>query len=103
MTFELVGGPHDGFTFEARADIKDRHLYEPESKMGLLAPFEVFAQRVCIATSGTTTATSFITSGFPRDDSRLSDRLGRSAELLGSSALADWNGSLICEIHSVLI
>jgi hypothetical protein len=44
MTFELVGGPHDGFTFEAQPDIKDRHLYDPESKMGLLAPFTVFAQ-----------------------------------------------------------
>jgi hypothetical protein len=44
MTFELVGGPHDGFTFEADPDITSRRLYEPESKMDLLAPFTVFAQ-----------------------------------------------------------
>lgn len=44
MTFELVGGPHDGFTFEARDNITSWHLYDPESKMGLLASFEVFLQ-----------------------------------------------------------
>jgi hypothetical protein len=43
MTFELVGGPHDGFTFEARPDIKDRHLEDPKDKMGVLFPFETFA------------------------------------------------------------
>ena len=43
-TFELVGGPHDGFTFEARADITARHLYDPESKMGVLSSFEIFAR-----------------------------------------------------------
>jgi hypothetical protein len=35
MTFELVGGPHDGFTFKARDDIKDRHLDDPKAKMGV--------------------------------------------------------------------
>jgi AAA domain len=37
MTFELVCGPHDGITFEARADIKDRHLYDPKAVMGVLS------------------------------------------------------------------
>jgi hypothetical protein len=44
MTFELVGGPHDGFTFEARPNITERHLYDPESKMGVLSSFETFAR-----------------------------------------------------------
>ena len=43
MTFELVGGPHDGFTFEARDDIKERHLYDPKTKMGVLSSFETSA------------------------------------------------------------
>ncbi len=34
----------DGLTFEADPDITSRHLYDPESKMSLLAPFTVFAQ-----------------------------------------------------------
>jgi hypothetical protein len=25
MTFELVGGPHDGLTFEARDDVAEEH------------------------------------------------------------------------------
>jgi hypothetical protein len=44
MTFELVGGPHDGFTFEARPDIKDRHLDDPKAKMGVLSSFEILAR-----------------------------------------------------------
>jgi hypothetical protein len=43
MTFELVGGPHDGFSFKARDDIKDRHLYDPKTKMGVRSSFETFA------------------------------------------------------------
>jgi hypothetical protein len=43
MTFELVGEPHEGFTFKARDDIKDRHLYDPKDKMGVLSSFEIFA------------------------------------------------------------
>jgi hypothetical protein len=44
MTFELVGGPHDGFTFEARDDIVDRHLDDPKARMGVLSSFETFSR-----------------------------------------------------------
>jgi hypothetical protein len=44
MTFELIGGPHDGYTFLARRDIVDRHLYDPKLKAGVLSSFETFAR-----------------------------------------------------------
>ncbi len=44
MTFELIGGPHDGSLFEAVSDIIDRHLYDPDSEMGILAPLEIVAK-----------------------------------------------------------
>jgi hypothetical protein len=44
MTFEFVGGPHDGFTFQAQPDIKDRHLDDPKAMMGVLSSFETFAR-----------------------------------------------------------
>ena len=44
MIFELIGGPHDGFLFEADSNIVNRHLYDPDSEMGILAPLEIVAK-----------------------------------------------------------
>ena len=37
------------------------------------------------------------------DDARLSDRLGRSAELIGRLLPANWSGDYVRNIHFVLI
>jgi hypothetical protein len=44
VTFELVGGPHDGVRIQARPDIDAWHLYDPNSAMGALASFETFSR-----------------------------------------------------------
>ena len=44
VTFELVGGPHDGVRIQARPDIDAWHLYDAKSEMGVLASFETFCR-----------------------------------------------------------